>query len=111
MMMNGSSGASRALALALVGFVASACVSSGPSVQQSAGPRSFSYDCGDGASLSIESLGDRVSLTDPEGETVDLPASPPGQASRYGQDAYAVVIGDHDALWMKAGKKPVSCRR
>ena len=75
------------------------------------GPQSFAYACKGGASLSVVKTADSVSVTDPEGDVIDLPASPPGQSSRYGKDAYALLVGNHDALWMKAGKAPVSCKR
>ncbi len=72
-------------------------------------PRHLSYDCGDGGKLAIESFGGSVVVTDPEGEAIELPASPPAQRSRYGKDAYALVVGDGEALWMKAGKRPITC--
>jgi hypothetical protein len=42
---------------------------------------------------------------------VELAASPPGQQSRYGVNGYALVLEDREALWMKAGKTPLTCVR
>lgn len=74
-------------------------------------PRSAAYDCGEGHRIVIERAGNAVRLTDVDGESYDLPASPPSQASRFGEGGLALVVESGEALWMKAGKQPATCRR
>ena len=73
-------------------------------------PRNASYDCGDSGSIVVEAATDAVRLTEADGSSYDLPASPPSQASRFGTDGLALVVEEGEALWMKAGKEPVTCR-
>jgi len=42
---------------------------------------------------------------------VDMPASPPTQHSRFGEAPYALVVEGQEALLMKNGKEPITCRR
>jgi hypothetical protein len=100
------------------------CVSSEPprSTSGAGQPRLASYACGDGTQLRIEGAGSivRVTLvepTDPEAEDaaapepVELPAAPAGQSTRYGKEGYALVIEGREALYMKAGRVPMTCTR
>ena len=52
-----------------------------------------------------------VQVTDPEGDSVILPAAPASQQTRYGMTGYALVLEGNDALYMKGGKEPVNCKR
>lgn len=74
-------------------------------------PRQASYDCGGGVSITVENAQNAVRLVDAEGTSYDLPAAPPGQMSRYGEGGFALVLEQRDALWMKAGDEPMTCRR
>lgn len=74
-------------------------------------PATATYRCGDSGSLRVDSTGASVRVGFGEDEPVDLAAAPPGQRSRYGADGYALVLEDREALWMKAGKTPLTCRR
>ena len=74
-------------------------------------PARATYDCGEDGSITIENMRTAVRLSDAEGESYNLPASPPTQASRYGEGGLALVIEDREALWMKAGSEPLTCRR
>lgn len=74
-------------------------------------PRQATYRCGDGGVLTVENARSSVTLTDPQGEVVTLPAAPASQQSRYGQSGYALVLEGRDALYMKGGKEPLNCRR
>lgn len=74
-------------------------------------PRYATYDCGEDGRISVESTGSAVRLVDAQGETFDLPASPPTQNSRFGEGGLALVVEGGEALWMRAGKEPLTCRR
>lgn len=77
----------------------------------SAQPRMARYDCGGDGSITVEAMTSGVRLSEAEGDSFDLPASPPNQATRFGESGYALVIEGREALWMKAGKEPMTCRR
>lgn len=101
------------MALAAASMLAG-CVSQGGGAAGSAAvtqPARATYRCDTGESLVVENSGPAVRLTDPDGEQVDLPAAPPSQRSRYGRTPYALVLDGVEALYMKNGKTPLSCRR
>lgn len=108
------------------------CTSAAPPAgqrQAPAQPRVAVYRCDEGRELRIENLGGMVRVLAPadtagkpeadspalpepaEPEPVELAAAPPGQQSRYGADGYALVLEGREALWMKAGKAPLTCLR
>jgi membrane-bound inhibitor of C-type lysozyme len=74
-------------------------------------PGTATYDCGEDGSITVQNLHGSVLVTGPEGDQVELPASPVAQDTRYGQEGYALVLEGQDALYMKAGKTPLTCRR
>lgn len=85
-------------------------------------PRLASYACDDGSQLRVEAAGPvlRVGLHGARDaktgeelvtEPVELPAAPPGQNTRFGKEGYALVIEGREALYMKAGRVPLTCRR
>ncbi len=74
-------------------------------------PRVATYDCGDKGAIQVENMRTAVRLVEASGDSYDLPASPPTQTSRYGEGGLALVIEGREALWMKAGKEPMTCRR
>lgn len=69
------------------------------------------YRCDGGRSMVVENRRSSVTLTDPDGETMVLPASPAGQSSRYGQKRYALVLDGSEALYVKPRQAPYTCRR
>lgn len=69
------------------------------------------YRCGGGQSLTIDNRRTSVTLLDPDGETMLLPAAPSGQTSRYGQKPYAIVLDGNEALYVKPRKPPFTCKR
>jgi membrane-bound inhibitor of C-type lysozyme len=106
-----------ALALIPLLLVAS-CVSEGQAggakataTETTTQPSHATYSCGPRGALTVDNFRTSVKLVDPEGETVDLPASPATQQSRYGETPYALVLDGNEALYMKSGKEPVTCRR
>lgn len=76
-------------------------------------PRSGSpaYRCDGGRTLTIENRRSTVTLLDPDGETMVLPASPAGQSTRYGKKPYALVIEGGEVLYVKPRQSPFTCRR
>lgn len=74
-------------------------------------PRQATYRCEGNAIITVENMRSSVVLVDPQGESVTLPASPAAQQSRYGQAGYALVLEGREALYMKGGKPPLTCRR
>ncbi|NMG38100.1 hypothetical protein GRZ55_02460 [Chelativorans sp. ZYF759] len=101
------------LALPLVATLASGCVANGIPSETPSQPRAIdlSFDCGGGERLRLTGDGASLVATDSSATTVRLSASPPGQSSRYGADGHALVINEREALWMRAGATPMTCRR
>lgn len=81
------------------------------SVLSESQPRQATYRCDGNATLTVENMRSSVLLVDPQGDSVTLPASPASQQTRYGQPGYALVLEGRDALYMKGGKPPLTCRR
>lgn len=97
-------------------LAAGACVSGKQSVEGSAAlsdpePGHATYSCGDLGNLDVDNMRTSVRLTDPDGDNVELPASPADQTSRYGQSPYALLLEGREALYMKDGREPVTCMR
>lgn len=75
-------------------------------------PRRATYDCGTDGRITVENMRTAVRLVEEgDGDSYDLPAAPPTQTSRFGADGMALVVEDREALWMKAGSEPMTCRR
>jgi len=74
-------------------------------------PRTATYTCAGGGRITIENLGTSLHVLGPDGTAEDLPASPANQNSRYGAAHDAIVIDGREALVMKGGKTPVTCKR
>ena len=105
--------------LACLAVLLAACVADDQQTQSrqeiseiaAAQPRHATYDCGTNGRITVENMRTAVRLVEAEGDSYDLPASPPTQTSRYGEGGLALVVEDREALWMKAGKEPMTCRR
>ena len=74
-------------------------------------PRMATYDCGEDGTITVEAMRSAVRLVEAEGSSYELPASPPTQTSRFGEGGLALVVEGGEALWMKAGREPMTCRR
>ena len=74
-------------------------------------PRTATYSCGNGVTMTIENLGSSIRLVDSEGGGEEFLASPANQRSRFGVDHDAVVLDGRDALIMKSGHRPLTCKR
>ncbi|MBN9257309.1 MULTISPECIES: hypothetical protein [unclassified Mesorhizobium] len=74
-------------------------------------PRTATYSCADGGRMTVENLGTSVRVLGADGVSEELPASPANQSSRYGQAHDAIVIDGRDLLVMKAGARPLACKR
>lgn len=74
-------------------------------------PRLVTYRCDGDTQMTVENGRGKVHVLSPRGLDVELPASPPTQASRYGDAPYALVMERDEALWMVTGKMPLNCRR
>jgi hypothetical protein len=74
-------------------------------------PRTATYHCINGGTLTMENLGTSVRLLGPDGISEDLPASPANQNSRYGEAHDAIVIDGREALVMRSGSTPMTCTR
>ncbi|TIR20641.1 MAG: hypothetical protein E5X34_18015 [Mesorhizobium sp.] len=71
------------------------------------------YRCGNGGMITIQNLGSSLRVARPDGSTEEFAASPANQSSRY-QEAVthdAIVIDGREALVMKRGSTPQTCRR
>lgn len=103
----------RVLGMMACAVVAASCTSDGD-IGVAAGqaqPASASYRCEDGASLRIQNRRTSVTVTLGDAAAIDLPASPPGSRSRYGEPPYALVLDDREALFFQTGHSPLACRR
>ncbi|WP_246678061.1 hypothetical protein [Mesorhizobium sp. B2-7-2] len=71
------------------------------------------YRCGNGGMITIQNLGNALRVMRPDGTAEEFAASPANQSSRYQEAAThdAIVIDGHEALVMKRGSTPQTCRR
>lgn len=69
------------------------------------------YRCDDGARMVVENRGASVILTLDDNAPVTLPASPADSRIRYGAPPYALLLDRNEALLMKSGAAPNTCRR
>ena len=74
-------------------------------------PQHATYQCEDGSTLAVENLRTMVRVAGADDETIELPASPADQESRYGEALHALVLDGREALYMKNGSEPLSCQR
>jgi hypothetical protein len=95
------------------GAAATVVKSSAAAIVEAAAPQPShaTYNCGPRGSLTIDNFRTSVRLVAPEGDSIELPAAPATQQSRYGQTPYALVLDGNEALYMKSGKEPVTCNR
>ena len=93
------------------GGSASAALQVAESTPRQSQPRLATYDCGQDGTITVESMHSAVRLVEAEGSSYDLPASPPTQANRFGEGNVALVVEGGEALWMKAGREPIACKR
>lgn len=82
-----------------------------PAVDTSSQPATATYSCADGGMITIQNLGASVRILNGADEPLELPASPPTQRSRYGEQPYALVLEGNEALLMKNGSEPLTCTR
>ncbi|CDX22813.1 conserved hypothetical protein [Mesorhizobium plurifarium] len=71
------------------------------------------YRCGNGGMITIQNLGSSLRVVRQDGSTEEFAASPANQSSRYQEAAThdAIVIDGREALVMKRGSTPQTCRR
>ena len=71
------------------------------------------YGCGNGSAITIQNLGSSLRVIEPDGATEEFVASPANQSSRYQEAAThnAIVIDGREALVMKRGSTPQTCKR
>jgi hypothetical protein len=74
-------------------------------------PATATYNCADGGMITIENLGSSVRILGAADGSIELPASPASQRTRYGEQPYALVVEGRDALFMKNGEEPLTCTR
>jgi len=71
------------------------------------------YRCGNGTAITIQNLGSSLRVLGADGATEEFAASPANQNSRYQEAAThdAIVIDGREALVMKRGSTPQTCKR
>ena len=71
------------------------------------------YRCGNGGTITIQNLGSVLRVAKADGTTEEFAASPANQNSRYQEAAShdAIVIDGREALVMKRGSTPQTCKR
>jgi hypothetical protein len=71
------------------------------------------YRCGNNGMITIQNLGSSLHVVGSDGATEEFAASPANQSSRYQEAAThdAIVIDGREALVMKRGSTPQTCRR
>jgi hypothetical protein len=87
----------------------SADVVASPAALPSSGV-SATYDCGADGAILLRAGSGTVDLMEADGTSYALAAAPPGQNTRFGAEGYALVLEGREALWMKAGSEPATCR-
>ena len=99
-----------AFPLVLIGALAG-CQSIGYDGFSGAGMRNSTWRCSDNVTLTLQGGGSMLNASDSRGFNADLPASPPGQSTRYSEGIYALILEGRNATWFVSGEKPVECRR
>lgn len=69
------------------------------------------YDCAEDGHVQVDLTGVGVRVTEADGSVVELPASPPGQQTRFGEGVSAIVIEGREALYMRGRREPWTCTR
>lgn len=70
------------------------------------------YRCGNNGMIAIQNLGTSLRVVGPDGATEEFAASPANQSSRYQAATHdAIVIDGREALVMKKGSTPQTCKR
>jgi hypothetical protein len=88
-----------------------AVAATAPAEESSTQPVTATYSCADGGMITVENLGTSVRILNGADEPLELPASPPAQRTRYGEQPYALVLDGREALFMKNGEEPLTCIR
>ncbi|MFZ2100831.1 MAG: hypothetical protein WAU86_09735 [Oricola sp.] len=97
--------------LLLPAFLA-ACETSGYQPSTTSSPaRQTSFRCSNDVSLVVRRAGPMVTVTDSRGIEATIPASPPGQSTRYAEGIYALILEGGNATWFVSGQVPVECGR
>lgn len=79
---------------------------------RSAQPRMATYSCTNDVTMTIENLGTSIRLRESDDDVEEeLPASPANQRSRFGAQHDAVVLDGREALVMRGGRRPITCKR
>ncbi|RWC55950.1 hypothetical protein [Mesorhizobium sp.] len=70
------------------------------------------YRCGNNGTIAIQNLGTSLRVVGSDGATEEFAASPANQSSRYQAATHdAIVIDGREALVMKKGSTPQTCKR
>lgn len=70
------------------------------------------YRCGNNGMITIQNLGTSLRVVGSDGATEEFAASPANQSSRYQAATHdAIVIDGREALVMKKGSTPQTCKR
>ncbi|TCD15919.1 hypothetical protein [Oricola cellulosilytica] len=103
----------RAFILGTISLAATACQTyvGSSAASYAPVPRQASYRCGDGVDLMIRRDGSAITVTDSRGIAASVPASPPGQSTRFAEGIYALILEGRNATWFVSGQTPVECRR
>jgi hypothetical protein len=98
----------------MLALTVTACVSEGngvaPAASEASNVNLGTFDCGEGESLTISRAGTALLVSDSQDDSAELAPSPPGQNARYDAEGYALALDGDEALWMKAGQEPMTCR-
>jgi hypothetical protein len=70
------------------------------------------YRCGNNGMITIQNLGTSLRVVGSDGATEEFAASPANQSSRYQAATHdAIVIDGREALVMRKGSTPQTCKR
>lgn len=69
------------------------------------------YDCAEDGRIQVDLTGAGIRVTEADGSVLELPASPPGQQTRFGEGVSAIVIEGREALYMRGRREPWTCTR
>ena len=73
--------------------------------------RNGTFRCSGNVTLTLQRSGAGLAARDSRGFDATMPASPPGQNTRYAEGIYALILEGRDATWFVSGQKPLVCRR
>ncbi len=70
-----------------------------------------SWRCDNGETYLVDNTVSQIVVSSPDGQTMELPATPPDSRTRYVFQQYAFVVDGEEALFFRAKSSPLTCKK